>query len=128
MNPHFSVSIATDRKDSRGKSVWRSCGVGFRHGKGEGMNILADTVAGQVSLCLFPIEYETGRPEKAPEYRVVRDTGRKTADGKTAWFECGVAFRNQRQGFNILLDTPGGEWRLFAFPVVATDEVRQEAA
>lgn len=121
--PDFRVAYPTGRTDAKGKATWRDSGVAFRHEKGAGLSVLADTIFGNLRFCLFPAP--SPQPLKAPDMRAVTDTGREWTDPETGeihteWHECGVAWMNASGGYNVQIDTPLGQpLKLCLFPLEA---------
>ena len=119
--PRFRVCIATGRKDRNDKEVWREIGVGFLN-KGGSVTAIGDTIFGEFRFTVFELDYGEGGPDnpKAPTHGVF--TARTRGNGrKDKWTQHGVAYFNQRGGFNCLVDTPAGQVKFFLFEIKQTE-------
>jgi hypothetical protein len=101
----FKVCLATNRVDEQRRPVWRDCGKATEL-RGGLIDVTAWTVFGKLRVGLHPARVVTA---KSPSHIA-------TVTGDNVQWDMGVAYRNQQGGYNVVLDSPGGEWRLFLFP------------
>jgi hypothetical protein len=101
----FKVCLATNRVDEQKRPVWRDCGTA-KLLPGGTIDVTAWTVFGKLRVGLYPARVVTS---KGPSHIA-------GVSGDNLIWDMGVAYRNQSGGYNVVLDSPGGEWRLFLFP------------
>jgi hypothetical protein len=114
----YRVVFVTDRDNKNGGKRWRECGVGFVNRDGS-ITCRGATIYGPFHFVCFDIEGDD-LPENTPDLSV--KVPQELTGGRTKWIECGVGFKNSKEGFNLLVDTPAGQGQFCLFPPTEREE------